>query len=508
MNDVLANAQGTTGLKRKSVQGSAAALAAQAGTMVVSTVTTMALARLLAPSDFGLIAMAAIVMNLAVLFQNIGLDTATVRAKALTQEQVSTLFWINLGIGALLMLLVIGCAPLAAAFFRRSDLAPIVMALGPSFLFSGAMLQHRALLQRRMLFTRLAAVTIVAQVLAAGAAILVAWLYHTYWALVVQRLAQSLTFAAAVWLACPWLPSRPVRAAGLRSMLAFGGHLTGSRLVEFVMRNFDNLLIGRFINETALGFYDKAYALLLLPIRQLNQPLTAVVTPGLARVIDDPPRFVAYYVRALNTLVLLSMPLVVFSALAAPEIIGIVLGPGWDRSLTLFLCLAPAAFLGTFNVATGWVYVTLGRTDRQLRMSLATAVVGVAALALGVRWGTVGVACAVSTIALLCRGPQLLYCFRGTPVKMRDFLRAVARPAAASLGAGVAAVLLVRWVLPSSSPLLVSGAVKTVLYGALYPGLYLLLPGGRAELRRGLAALRELKPAGQPAKQEREQETP
>ena len=109
----------TFNLRRRSVQGSAAALTSQAAGMVIGTLTTMALARLLTPGDFGLIAMAAILMNLAVLFQNIGLDTATIRAERVSQEQVSALFWINLGTGALLMLLVAACGPLAAAFFKH-----------------------------------------------------------------------------------------------------------------------------------------------------------------------------------------------------------------------------------------------------------------------------------------------------------------------------------------------------------------------------------------------------
>lgn len=494
VSDLFGNDDGPVGLKRRSVQGSTAVLASQGGHFVISTLTTMVLARLLDKSDYGLIAMAAIILNFVVLFRNIGLDTATVRAERVTDEQVSALFWINAGIGLVLTVVVAGCAPLTAAFFEQPELTSVVAALAPTFLFSCLMLQHRALLRRRMLFSRLAVVTLSAHVIAALAAIGAALVFRSYWALVVLRLAQSLALVVGIWAVCPWRPSRPAPAAGLRSMLSFGGHLTASRVTQFVMRNADNLLIGKVLGQDALGFYERAYAQLLVPVRQLNQPFTSVVTPGLAKVVNDPPRFAAYYTRALNVLTALSMPVVVLCTLAAHEVIGIVLGPGWEESVTVFLFLAPAAFLGAFNVATGWVFVAVGRADRALRMSVVSGIVTVTAMVIGLRWGIVGVACAVSAVNLAGRLPQLLYCYHGTPVSMRDFGRAVGRPAVASLGAGLVAAVLLRYALPPWPNLLAAAAVKTALFGVLYPGLYCALPGGLAELRRNVEALRELKP--------------
>jgi PST family polysaccharide transporter len=463
---------------------------------VVNILSTMALARLLAPEDFGLLTMAAVVVNLAVLFQNIGLDTATIQAPKINHQQVSTLFWVNVGIGGLLMMLVMACAPLAALFFRRPELTGIVAALGPCFLFSSAMLQHQALLRRRMLFTRLGLVRVVSVMAAAGAAVVVAWLFASYWALVVQRVVQSFLFAAAMWAACPWLPRRPRKTEGVGSMLSFGGHLTGSRFVEYAMRNADNLLIGKQLGGGPLGVYAKAYSLLLLPLRQLNSPFSSVVTPALSRLTSDPPRFVAYYRKALNTLTFLGMPVVVLSAVAAPEIIGVILGDQWAEAVPVFLCLAPAAFAGTSNVATSWVFIAFGRTDRQLRLSVFTFVVGITAMLIGLRGGLLGMACAISAATFLFRPVQLIYCFRGTAVSVRDFLAAVARPAASSLLAGAGVFALSRG-LPDGLPAWGGLAVKAAVYGLLYPGVYAALPGGWAEMRRCLGSLRALKSSAQ-----------
>ena len=133
-------------------------------------------------------------------------------------------------------------------------------------------------------------------------------------------------------------------------MIRIGAH-RAVRHLNFANRNLDNVLIGRFVSDAALGFYTQAYRLLLLPIQQINAPISGVVVPALSRLQDQPERYVRYYYRAIGAIVLAGMPITGFLVVDARPVIQLVLGPTWLPTVPIFQALGVAAFLGTFNVA-------------------------------------------------------------------------------------------------------------------------------------------------------------
>jgi O-antigen/teichoic acid export membrane protein len=265
-------------------------------------------------------------------------------------------------------------------------------------------------------------------------------------------------------------------------MVAFGGHLTGFNVVNYLNRNVDGLLVGRLFGAYQLGLYSKAYQLLLLPLHQINGPMTRVAVPALSRLQHDPERYRTYYHHAILLLCAASMPAVVLLFVTADQAIPLILGRQWVDAVFLFQLLAPAAFIGTFNVATGWVYVSLGQTNRQLRMGSAVAVVTLAAFVIGTRWGVAGVAAACSAAACLTRYPTILYCFRTTPLRAGDLFRAVWQPAVASVLAGAAVYgMRTLWPMPSVH-LSLAFAACVAAYGAAYVLIWQAFPQGREAL--------------------------
>jgi PST family polysaccharide transporter len=228
-------------------------------------------------------------------------------------------------------------------------------------------------------------------------------------------------------------------------------------------------------------------------VNQINQPVTSVALPALSRLQHDPERYRRYYRTGLLLITSLGMPAIAFLLVDAEAVILTVLGDQWQEAIALFRALGAAAFLGTFNVATGWVYLSLGHTGRQLRWQILGTTVTVAGFAVGLRWGALGVALAYSLTTLALRWPALAYCYRGTPVGFRDLGLALGRPAGASLGA--AALLALARPLAASWPGGAGGLLlDLLLYGLVYPGLWLLLPGGLEAARRLLRLLGELRP--------------
>jgi PST family polysaccharide transporter len=443
--------------------------------------STAVLARLLTPDDFGLIAMVAAVVGFATLFKDLGLSMATIQRETITHDQVSTLFWINVAVSAILALVVAAASPLVALLYGDDRLIPITIALGATFIFGGLTSQHTALLRRQMRFTALAAIEIIAFALAVVVAITVAYLYRTYWALVAMTAAQALFTMLLAWMLSGWLPGKARFDSDVRSMLAFGGHLTGFNTLNYFTRNLDNVLIGAIFGAGPLGLYSRAYNLLMLPIRQINGPINGVVMPALSAIQRDDAAFRRYFITSLMVMTAASMPLVVFAMVQARPIVLVLLGDQWEGAVPIFLALGPAAFMGAFNVAPGWLYMAKGRTKALFKYGMIAAPLTVLAFIIGSNWGPVGVAWGFSVAFMACYLAIIPLSCKGTPVKPRDFGVAMWRSALSSASGAIAVLALGSIV---AFPMhIVELIASGVAFGAAFVAAWLGLPGGRAATR-------------------------
>jgi O-antigen/teichoic acid export membrane protein len=468
-------------LKGRSVRGGACTVSAQAFRFLLQVGATVALARLVTPEEYGLLAAVTALTGFLSLFNGVGLSVATVQRAGITHAQVSTLFWVNAAVGLILALLAAAAGQALGWHLRDPRLAGIALALAGEFILIGVGAQHRALLRRQMRFGALARIEILSMVAGIVAGIAAAACEAGYWALVLMQLTMALVSAIGPWMACGWRPGPPVAASGIGSMLEFGRHLTGLAMLHYFSRRFDNLIVGTYCGAAQLGLYDRAYQLMVLPFEQLNRPVAGVVLPILSRLQEDAERFRSYFLKGILLTSLLGMPLVAFLFVTAGELIPCVFGAQWMPAVPLFRALAPAAFLDTVTVGVGWLAVSQGQTGRHLRWTLAVCAITVAGFFLGIRCGAVGVALAFSLCRTASAVPTLIYTCAGTPVRWTAILRTVCRPAFASIAAAVALAFAGR-----CFPGLGHPAVDLVRDGCLYAALYLtvwmLLPGGKPTL--------------------------
>jgi len=478
-------------LKHRSVRGGTVTLVAQAVRFALQLGSTMILARLLVPEDFGLIAMVLAVTGLVGMFKDAGLSMVTVQRPDISHAQVSTLLWINVALGIFVMFVVAAVSPGLAWFYDEPRLIPIGIVLSTTFVFGGLTVQHQALLRRQMRFGALAKIEVASMVTGVAVALTMAVAGLGYWALVGSIYGGVVANATLVWLACEWRPGRPHRRCGIRSMLGFGGDLLGFNMLNYLKRNADNVLIGAVVGAAALGLYSKAYSLLMLPIKQINAPLTGVALPMLSRLAGDDRRFVSGYRSALGAVAIASVPVPIFLAIAATPAIQTLLGDKWLGAVDIFRALAIAAAIDALNVATGWVYISLGHTRRQLYWGIVQTLVFLTAFAVGVRWGAVGVAVAYSATLLVLRLPALLVCYSRTPLRLRDFLSAVWPAFAASAVAGSASALVMRQ-LPDTMLPVVTLLVAAVPFAALYLACVGLTSPGRSLMTSVLAVRRRM----------------
>lgn len=425
-------------LSRRSARGGAVTVGSQGLKFILSTASSIVLARLLSPEDYGLIGMVVIITNFVSIFLYLGLSTATVKWEELNHEQVSTLFWINTGLSAVIALITIASAPVAVWFYKEPRLLGITISYGVSLIFYGLAIQHEAILARQMRFVTLAVIDVGSIILSLTSAFVAAWYLAPsgkgYWALVINQLVMSSSRTIFVWLACRWRPGWIVRGAGVRSMISYGGNIAGFNIVNYFARNLDNTLIGKFWGSYQLGLYARAYQLLLLPMEQINGPVAAVAIPALSRVADAPERYRAAYLKIVEKIVMLTMPLVAFMIATSDWLVLLLLGPKWIEAARIFMLLGIAGLVQPVTRTCWWFFSTQGRTPEMFRWGIISSGIAVGAIIAGLPWGPVGVAAAYG-LSDLCLTTPLLFWFLGRrgPVRTLDLYRTIAPSVCAAI---------------------------------------------------------------------------
>ena len=427
-------------LKGRFVRGGATTLIAQAATFLLKLGSITVLARLLAPEDFGLVAMVVTVTGFVEMFRDAGLSTATIQRAEITHAQVSTLFWINVALGVTFMLTTAALAPPVAWFYREPRLIAIMLALSPTLVIGGLAIQHQALLYRQMRFGTLASIQLLSQAAGLGAAIVAAVFGLRYWALVVMLAGSSAVATLLTWLCCDWRPGLPRRGSGVRPLLSFGLNLAGFNLANHFFRKGDNIIVGWFWGPGLLGLYDRAYTMVMLPLSQANFPLWGVAVPALSATQSDPARYVRGYLQVVRFVTLLGMPLAVLIGVMADEIVLVVFGPAWLPSASILRILSIGGAAQVLLNTAGILFVTSGRTDRQLRQGLVCSACMLAGFLIGVPFGGEGVAAAFSLVMWISGYPLMAYAARATPVRPGQIFRAALPATCLSLITG--AVLL------------------------------------------------------------------
>ena len=190
-------------------------------------------------------------------------------------------------------------------------------------------MQHLALLQRQLRYVALAAIEFSCQLTSFGIGICIAIAGYGYWALVAATIALPATLTVSVWVATAWIPGRPRRNVGIWSLLHFGGTITLNGVISYMTYNFDKFILGRVWGVTALGNYGVASQLINIPTSNLNMAIGGVLFSALSRLQDDAARFKNYFLKSYSLIVSMTLPVTIFSAVFAEDIIFVILGPKW-----------------------------------------------------------------------------------------------------------------------------------------------------------------------------------
>jgi O-antigen/teichoic acid export membrane protein len=457
-------------LKERTVRGGFAKLCSQIANFVLRLGSLMVMGRLLEPRDFGLVGMVTAVVGVLNIFRDFGLSTATIQREEITEDQLSTLFWINILVGAVLGLLTAAIAPFVASFYHEPRLVTVTFVMAVSFLFNAAGVQHSALLQRQMRFTTMAIIEVIALCASVGTGVGLALKGYGYWSLVAMTVATPLVCTVCYWITARWIPGRPHRHVGLQSMMAFGGTITLNGLIVYVAYNLEKVLLGRFWGAESVGLYGRAYQLINIPTENLNTAVGGVAFSALSRVQHDSSLIRQYFLKGYSLVVAMTVPVTLMCALFAGDMTVVVLGQKWKDAAILLRLLAPTIVVFAIINPLGWLMFALGKVSRSLRIALVLAPVVIVGYLVGLPYGPKGVALGYSAMLLLWLAPHVAWCVHGTSVSFRDIAVTVGRPLLSGVVAGLAAFGLYSYYGPFLAPLprlLLSGTTLFAVYLAM-----------------------------------------
>ncbi len=436
-----------TDIEKRSVRGGAIMFSAQAVKMLTQFAAAVVLTRLLSPAAFGLTAMAMALNTFLDPIKELGLSAATMRKSDITADQVTALFWINAGAGALISLGLFLAAPLVASFYGEPELIPIARWLALAFAISGLAGQHWALLRRQMRYTVIAGLETSTEITAFACAVTAALLGAGYWALVIQRLMVPTLILIGTWSTCRWRPGLPKLVPGVRDLFGFGASVTICNVAVAITRSVDQILIGWLWGPITLGLYERTTRLLQVPITNIYAPVYAVAMPALSRIAHQLERYRRAYCEMLEKLAMITMPAGALVAITADWVVEFLFGSAWREAAPLIAFFALAATYQPSLITTNLLYLTQNRPREMFRAVIVDSTISIASIAIALPFGVVAVAGAFAVAGLLLRLPIgfWLATLRG-PVLLRDIV-ATLSPSAIAAGAVAVAVWVVRQML-------------------------------------------------------------
>lgn len=408
-------------LKNKTISSGISTLASQILKFGIRIGSISILARFLSPDDYGKVAIATALSAALGLFIDAGLSTATLQKEKVSQAESSSMFWLNVGLGTAVMLLLSACGPIFASIYDDQDYILILPILGLLALVSGFTVQKSIQIQREMLFGKLAKAEVISQILSVSVAILAAIKGLGFWTIMLQLATQSLVFSAVVHFSSPWKPSFCYDHKAAKPMLRFGASIMASNFIGNLSKNLDTFTIGYFFGAQSLGFYNRAQNILNVPLNQVINPITKVARSAIFRTTTDPVRFANSVGAILAITSFFSASIIIGSLCYVKYAVIIILGEKWLNCIPIFIALTPFALVGPCASFLSSVLISKGDSRPLLISRLVTVPMTIIGLCIGIQWGVVGMATTYAATGLLFRMPFfLIYTCRSVALSTRS----------------------------------------------------------------------------------------
>jgi O-antigen/teichoic acid export membrane protein len=413
-------------LKRKITSGLKWSAVQQLADQILRIGITVILVRLLDPEAFGMIAMITVFTGFSQVIINFGFRAAIIQKQDITDRELHSIFWFNTVVGALLMIAIAAAGPLIARFYEAPDLIPLTIFISTIYFFSGLNVVQNALFNKRMEFRTLAIRNLGATILAGAIAIWMALSGMGYWSLAFQLVAAVLFNTVFIWLASPWKPKWHFRFADLKKTLNFSGYIFINESLNYLTRNVDNVLVGKFFGKASLGLYSKSFSFIDIPVKNVTNVLTRVLFPAFSSVHGDLKRLKRYYHLTVVFISIAVFPFMSGIMIGAEEFVLIVFGRQWIEITPYVSWFCAAAIASAISRLAPVTLLAMGKSREVFLLDTIKKVMIVTAVVTGSYFGVLGVVIGRSLSGILSTFVSFAYVSKHLGISVRKQLLIVA----------------------------------------------------------------------------------
>ena len=448
-------------------------------------IVALVVAHLLSPHEWGVAAMVMVVVGFMVAITDNALGPALVQKPNLTEEDKSTVLWLNVTLGILLAVVGTALAGPLANFYHEPEVRPLFIAASFGFLVSCLGATHSALLMRAMHFRQLELRQIIATVIGGAAGVTIALMHFGAWAIVGQQLVAAAVSTVLLWVFLRWRPRRAFSLESLRRLGGFAGTLFGENVLYQGSSSLGPVVIGRFLGAAALGTFGIAMNVVLIPTTRVAAPVAQVFFPAFVKMSEDRERLANAWLRSTRLVAAVTCPALVGLAILAPDFVPVVLGPQWDSAIAVIQLGAVAALAAAFDAMMGEVLLALNKPGALLRLTVVASITTIAALIVGMYWGIVGVMAGFMLVSWANEAVRLHVVMKALALPPRRFVSALSGVATAVALMAVALLIGRHVLMVVGFSAAVTLVTLTILGGAIYLLICLRLNADiRLELRR------------------------
>ena len=433
---------------------------------------TIVLARLLAPDQFGLLALATLAINSLIFFQELGFGAALVYRQDDVDAAANTTHWTIIGSSLVLYVVAFLLAPLVARFFNSPDVTPVLRVLSLTIIISSFSRVPFVLLSKELDFRKKVLPEFIAGVVGNASALVLALLGWQVWALVAGQLIDTATSTALVYVASPWRPRWQFRKELFGELFGYGKHVALSQVLIFGITNVDDLFVGRMLGQAALGQYGMAYKVSNLPATNITRLVTRVTFPAFSIMQADVARMRNAFFRVVRYVSLLAFPVAVTTVVFARDFVDVVLGENWAPAIVPIQILGVYGLIRSVAANMGVIFQAGGKPQWLSGIALWRLITMTILLYPSIRWGgLIGVCLLSAGVAVVDFFISAWLANRILDARMAIYARLLGPMFAYALVAGGLGYLAEHWLLSLGLwdvlALLAGGAVVVVVYAAI-----------------------------------------
>lgn len=352
--------------------------------ILISVIIGAVLARLITPSEFGIVALVTVFVTFFNLLSDFGIGPAVVQNQSLSNRDTQSIFTFSILIGIILSGSFFFASHIIASFYNEPELITISRLLALSVLFYSLQTVPKALYLKSLKFKQIGIITICIQSFAGVIAIILAFKGFSYYALVIQSILVGGISLVTFYIVAPIKLKLTIRMESVSKIFRFSSFQFMFNFINYFSRNLDNIFIGKYFSPSALGYYDKSYSLMSMPAANLTHVITPVLMPVLSKHQEDKILVYNVYLKVIKILATIGFPLSVYLFFTAAEIINLIYGPQWGESIPVFKILALSVGLQMILSSTGSIFQAVNRTDLMFYGGLLTAIFMVLGICYGV----------------------------------------------------------------------------------------------------------------------------